>query len=76
MASSVTLDRIGANEEFDLISMYNNANDTEESDSPFQINSSHCSYYEPADFQRYIHTDVLRDQISLFHLNCRGLSAN
>jgi len=34
------------------------------------------SYYKPADFQRYIHTDVLRDQISLFHLNCRGLSAN
>jgi len=76
MASSVTLDRIGANKEFDLISMYNNANDTEESDSPFQFNSSHCSYYGPADFQRYIHTDVLRDQIYLFHLNCRGLSAN
>ena len=47
MASSVTLDRIGANKEFDLISMYNNANDTKESDSPFKFNSSHCSYYEP-----------------------------
>ena len=41
-----------------------------------QFNSFNCSYYEPPDFQRYINTDVLRDQISLFHLNCHGLSAN
>ena len=76
MASNVTLDRIGTNEEFDLISVYNNANDTEDNDSPFQFNTSNCSYYEPPSFQRHIHTDVMRDQVSLFHLNCRGLSAN
>jgi len=46
MASKLTLDRIGVNEEFDLISMYNNANDTEDSDSPFKSNSSNYSYYE------------------------------
>ena len=53
MASNVTLDRIGANGEFDLISMYSkyaNVNDTEDGDSPFQFNSSNCSYCEPPDF--------------------------
>ena len=76
MMSNVTLDRIGANGEFDLISMYNNENDTEDGDSPFQFNSFNCSYYEPPDFQCYINTDLLRDHIFLLHLNCRSLSAN
>jgi len=56
MASNVTLDRIGANGEFGLISMYNNENDNKDGDSPFQFNS--------------FNTDVLGDHISLFHLNC------
>ena len=37
MASNVKLDRIGANREFDLISMYTNENDTEDDDSPSSI---------------------------------------
>ena len=49
-----------------FISLYNNGNHTEDGDSPFQFNSSNCSYCEPPDFQRYIHTGILRDQISVF----------
>lgn len=56
--------------------MYDNANDTEDNDSPFQYNVTKCSYYEPPNFQRLSQTDGVKDQISLFHLNCRGLSAN
>ena len=34
--------------EFDLASMYDNANGTEDSDSPFQYNAINCSYSDPA----------------------------
>ncbi len=76
MTDNITLDRVSTSSKFDLISMYDNANDTEDDDSPFQYNVTNCSYYEPLDFQRYSQTDGVKDQISLFHLNCRGLSAN
>jgi len=70
---NITLDMVSTSTEFDLIAMYDNANDT---DSPFQYNVTHCSYYETPDFQRYNQANGMKEQISLFHLNCRGLSAN
>ena len=76
MTDNITLDRVSTSAEFDLISMYDNANDTEDNDSPFRYNVANSCYYEPSNFQRCRQTDAIKDQISLFHLNCRGLSAN
>ena len=79
VTDNITLDMVSTSTEFDLISMYDNANDTndtEDNDSPFQYNVTHCSYYETPDFQRYNQANGMKEQISLFHLNCRGLLAN
>ena len=73
---AVALDRVSSSAEFNLISIYDNANDNEENNSPFQYNITKCPYYEPSDLQPYVHSNGLRDNVSTFHLNCRGLSAN
>ncbi len=77
MTDSVSLDEIRTSNTYDLISLYEqneDADDTIENDSPFQFANSSCAYYEPDEF----HTQVteVKDPLSFFHMNCRGLSAN
>jgi len=51
---AVALDRVSSSAEFNLISIYDNANDNEENNSPFQYNITKCPYYEPSDLQPYV----------------------
>ena len=62
---------------FDLSSLYELceiADSVTDSESPFQFGNGSWTYYEPNEF--HIQTINMKDTLSFFHLNCRGLSAN
>jgi len=65
------------NGNFDLVSLYElneDAADTTDNDSPFKLGNGACTYYEPNEFQTQACN--MKEPLSFFHLNCRGLSAN
>ncbi len=77
MTDNVSLDSIKTNEEFDLVTLYESYEDndgTMDNDSPFQYSNSTCMYYEPSDFLNQ--ANLIKDPLSFYHLNCRGLSSN
>ncbi len=74
---NVSLDRIKTSDEFNLVSLYESHEEfdgEEEADSPFQYSNDTCMYYEPDEFRHQ--AKQLKDSLSFYHLNCRGLSAN
>lgn len=77
LTDNVSLDEIMTSDQFDLVSLYElheDADNTTGNDSPFQFGNGSCAYYEPDEF--HAHTIDMKDPLSFFHLNCRGLSAN
>ena len=77
MTDNVSLDNIKTNIEFDLVSLYEKYEDTDDNTediSPFQFGNDSCMYYEPSEFQTQ--TSQMKDTMSFYHLNCRGLSSN
>ncbi len=74
---SVSLDEIKTNSKFDLISLYaqhEDMDDFTDMDSTFQFGNGSCAYYEPDEV--YTQAIDVKDPLSCFHMNCRGLSAN
>ena len=72
----VSLDKIKASGKFDLASLYKIyeiADSAIDSESPLQFGNGSCTYCEPNEF--HIQTINMKDTLSFFHLNCRGLSA-
>lgn len=74
MIDSVSLDRIKTEAEYNLTTLYEKSDEFIDGDSPFQYSNNTCDYHEIQDFHRQ--TEDLKDPLSYFHLNCRGLSAN
>ena len=76
MAGNIALERVRTATEYDLFSLFEQCDDENciIDDSIPQHSKTVCSYYEPSQFRNNIGS--LENQISLFHLNCRGLSAN
>ena len=75
MSDNITLDQIGTDNMYDLISLYERYDaDLESIDSPFIYTQNNCDYYE-ADKPHTL-SKILNDSLSYFHINCRGLSAN
>ncbi len=76
VVNNISLDQIGNESKFDLKLLYeeeeNYLSDTDVIESPFE--NTTCEYYEPENFNNLRLQS--RDCLSIFHLNCRSLSAN
>ena len=61
---------------FNFRSIYEDQDDPtfDNNDSPFINNVNTCEYYEPDKFHSKFHCS--QNNMSYFHLNCRGLSSN
>ena len=80
MKGSISLDNVRTGSEYDLISIYQDADDDiTDTDSPFNLCNFGSDYYETNQFTDLIqsnYSERKHDSTSYFHLNCRGLSSN
>jgi len=79
----MALDEIRTNDRFNFNTLYDlqyeNDDNTEFVDSPFNNIVNKCEYYESSNLNNQLANDTRYNNISnrsYFHLNCRGLSSN
>jgi hypothetical protein len=75
MAGNISLDQVRVNDSFNLKSIYELDDYSDEyTDSPFGTGNFDCDYYEPQQFCNLL--EGVKMSKSYFHLNCRSLSSN
>ena len=77
MTGDFSLDQIRNSNDFDFNYLYNNHGNFENdvADSPLAFNNHTCSYFSPEQVSGHF-KDISSNTLSLFSLNCRGLSAH
>ena len=77
MADHITIDQTQTKDSFNLVTLFNEANQCENengNDSPFTSQKNLCNYYTPNEFSQLPHYN--NTLISLFCINCRSINAH